>query len=346
MIMRLKSFIVCAALMLAVSCSPFEDYEGGYPNTPTGNFEALWHIMDTRYCYFTVKKQQLGVDWDEVHVRYRQSVSDDMSSYNLFEVLAAMLDELQDGHVNLYGPYDISRNYKWQTDSLENFSEKVQRLYLGDDYKLITSGYKYTILPDNTGYLYISSFSNRISASQLDAILSYFTLCNGIIIDIRGNGGGYVDVAELIAGRFTNEKVLVGYNSYKTGDGHDDFSKPAPRYVVPPADHIRWQKPVALLTNRGCYSAANDFTLMMKSMPRSRQFGDRTGGGGGLPASSELPCGWSVRFSSGPSYDKAMNEIETGIEPDAKVFMTDNDTQSDPIIEAAREWISSMLVNP
>ncbi len=344
--MKVKSIICALLVMLAVSCSPFDDYSGGFPDTPTGNFEALWHIMDTRYCFFTVKKQQLGVDWDEVHDRYRQSISDGMSYYNLFEVLAAMIGELQDGHVNLYGPYEISYNSHWKTDSLENFSSKVQKLYLADAYKTMTSGYLYTILNDNTGYLYISSFSNKISASQLDAIFSYLTLCNGLIIDIRGNGGGYVSVAEMIASRFTDEKRLIGYRCYKTGDGHDDFSKPEARYIEPETEHIRWRKPVALLTNRGCFSAANDFALMMKAMPGVRQFGDRTGGGGGLPASSELPCGWSVRFSSGPTFDAGMNEIETGIEPDVKVLMTDDHTTFDPIIEAAREWIASMLVNP
>lgn len=346
LMMKFKT-VICALLLLPVlSCSPFEDYEGGYPDTPSGNFEALWHIMDTRYCYFAVKRQQLGVDWNDVYDRYRPCISDNMSYYNLFEVLAAMLNELQDGHVNLYGPYDISGNSHWKTDSLENFSPKIQKLYLGENYRMVTSGYNYTILNDNTGYLYISSFSKTISDSQLDAVLSYFALCNGLIIDIRCNGGGYVSVAEQIASRFTEEKVLVGYQSYKNGDGHDDFSKPEPRYIEPASGHIRWHKPVALLTNRGCFSAANDFTLMMKAMPKARRFGDRSGGGGGLPASSELPCGWSVRFSSGPTYDASMNEIETGIEPDVKVFMPDDCTDSDPIIEAAREWIGSLLVNP
>lgn len=345
-IMKIKQVFCAIAILLAASCSPFEDYEGGYPDTPTGNFEALWHIMDTKYCYFTVKKQQLGVDWNDIHDKYRPSISDNMSYYNLFEVLASMIGELQDGHVNLYGPYDISRNHHWKTDSLENFSSKVQKLYLDDDCKIITSGYSYTILDDNVGYLFISSFNNRISDNQLDAILSYLSICNGLIIDIRNNGGGMVSMAELVAARFTNEKVQVGYNCYKTGNGHDDFSKPKARFIEPASGHIHWQKPVALLTNRGCFSAANDFTLMMKAMPKSRQFGDRTGGGGGLPTSSELPCGWSVRFSSGPTFDVQMNEVETGIEPDVKVMMPDDCTTSDPIIEAAREWIASFLVNP
>ena len=84
---RLK-YILGIMVLLTVSCSPFEDYEGGYEDTPVGNFDALWHIMDTRYCFFSVKKEQLGVDWDSVYAKYRPAVSDKMGYLSLFEVMA------------------------------------------------------------------------------------------------------------------------------------------------------------------------------------------------------------------------------------------------------------------
>ena len=34
-----------------------------------------------------------------------------------------------------------------------------------------------------------------------------------------------------------------------------------------------------------------------------------------MPFSSELPCGWSVRFSASPVYDSAMQLTEAGIDP-------------------------------
>lgn len=341
---RLK-YILGIMVLLTVSCSPFEDYEGGYEDTPVGNFDALWHIMDTRYCFFSVKKEQLGVDWDSVYAKYRPAVSDKMGYLSLFEVMANMLGELQDGHVNLYGPNDIARNWHWESDYPENFSAKVQELYLDDDYLIAGSGYSYTILDDNTGYITMSDFSSNLSDNRLDAVLSYFSICNGIIIDIRGNGGGSVELVERIASRFTNENVHVGYFCYKTGPGHDDFSERMPRSISPATGHIRWQKPIAVLTNRSCFSAANDFASIMKVMPKARLFGDRTGGGGGMPVSSELPCGWSVRFSSSPTFDADGNDIETGVDPDVFVSMTESDTESDPIIEAAREWIGSLIIN-
>ena len=68
--------------------------------------------------------------------------------------------------------------------------------------------------------------------------------------------------------------------------------------------------------NQGVYSAANDFTLRMKGLPQVKIVGVKTGGGGGLPMSSELPNGWAVRFSSSRTYDADGADIEQGITPD------------------------------
>jgi C-terminal processing protease CtpA/Prc len=162
-----------------------------------------------------------------------------------------------------------------------------------------------------------------------------------LILDVRNNGGGLLTLSDRIASRFTNEKILTGYLSYKTGTGHSDFSKPAPIYVEPATDRVRWQKPIAVLTNRRSYSSTNDFVGKMKQMPQAIIIGDKTGGGSGLPFSSELPNGWSVRFSASPMYDPDMKHQEFGIDPDIKVDMTSEDMQKgiDTIIETARKQL-------
>jgi hypothetical protein len=69
--------------------------------------------------------------------------------------------------------------------------------------------------------------------------------------------------------------------------------------------------------------------------------GDKTGGGSGLPFNSELPNGWSVRFSACPMFDAGMQQIEFGIQPDREVNLLETDaTQGDDtLIESARKWI-------
>ena len=161
--------------------------------------------------------------------------------------------------------------------------------------------------------------------------------CRGLIIDIRDNGGGYLSYAEKLAARFFTEPTLVGYICHKTGKGHDDFSAREEQWISPSA-HVRWHKPVCVLTNRSVYSAANEFVKYMSVLPLVTIVGDRTGGGGGMPMSSQLPNGWIVRYSAVPSYDSQGNDIEFGISPDVPAALQPDDISRgyDTIIETAR----------
>lgn len=319
-------------LFLVSGCIREEQFD----NSPKGNFEALWKIMDEGYCFFEYK----DIDWDAVYRKYEPMITEDMSQDGLFEVLGNMLGELKDGHVNLYSASDMSRYWSWHEDYPRNFDIlTIENRYLGNSYR-IAGGMKYTILSDNIGYVYYEDFSRAVGEGNLDEMLAYFAPCNGIIFDVRDNGGGTLTYAERIAARFTNEKVHTGYIMHKTGPGHNQFSQPQPVYVEP-SNRIRWQKPVAVLTNRSAYSTTNEFTNIMRYMPNAVLIGDRTGGGAGLPFTSELPNGWGVRFSASPHLDAEKNHIEFGIEPDIKIDLTSL-TLHDDIIEEARKTLKNM----
>lgn len=328
------------ASFLLVSCVDEEEYD----NNRAGNFETLWKIMDEHYCFFNEKAQTYGVDWNEVHQRYAQYVKEGISNYQLFELCCNMLGELHDGHVNLTSPWDYGREWSWKENYPANFSDSLQRRYLGTDYR-ITCGMKYRILEDNIGYIYCPSFSNGIGDGNLDYIMLYLATCNGLILDIRNNGGGQVTTAEKLAQRFAPYEVLVGYIRHKTGKGHNDFSEPEEQ-TIKGAGSLRWLRKVCLLTNRGVYSAANEFTKYMKAIGKATGnitiIGDTTGGGGGMPFTSELPNGWTVRFSACPMYDCDGYSIEQGIAPDYHVDLNDEDFHKgkDTIIEYARHLLS------
>lgn len=308
-----------------------------FNDDPRGNFDALWTILDENYCFFDYKE----IDWDAVYKKYSPRVKSDMGNYALFKLMGEMLAELKDGHVNLVASHDMSRYWSWTEDFPLNFDPNIQKKYLEKDYS-IAGGMYYKILDDNIGYIYYGSFSRDIGDANMSQILSQMAICKGIIIDVRNNGGGSLTNVERIASRFFNEKTLVGYISHKTGKGHSDFSDFYPKYVES-YDKIRYQKPVAVLTNRSCYSATNDFVNVMKHAPNATIIGDKTGGGSGLPFSSELPNGWSIRFSASPMYNVNKEHIEFGIDPDIYVSMTESDKSKgkDTIIEKAREVINS-----
>lgn len=332
--------LIAAIMLLMVSCVPENEFE----NTPKGNFNALWTIIDERYCFLDYKNEEYGLDWDKVRKKYSSRLTSDVNNIGLFEILTDMLSELRDGHVNLYYTADVGRYWSWKEDYPANFDMKLVEKYLGTDYK-ISSGIYYKVLDDNIGYLYVGDFSNTIGESSLDAIISMLSVCNGLIIDVRDNGGGSVENARTLASRFTNKDVFVGYIMHKTGPGHSEFSEPEKRYIETNKYHLRWQKPVVVLANRGSYSATNSFVSDMKCLPLVTVMGDVTGGGSGMPMSSALPNGWSVRFSASPMLDADGNHIEFGVEPDVAVSLDKEAACNgiDSIIEAARNYINSLL---
>uniref|UniRef100_A0AB33JN72 S41 family peptidase n=1 Tax=Prevotella sp. GTC17262 TaxID=3236797 RepID=A0AB33JN72_9BACT len=310
--------------------------EEEFAETPQGNFEALWKIMDEHYCFFDYKR----VDWNEVHHRYAAQIDNNMTQTQLFEVLANMLAELRDGHVNLYTAFDLARNWSWHEDHPKNFSDSLLAIYLGKDYK-ISNGMSYRMLDDNVGYVRCPTFEYDFGSGNLDNILSALITCRGLIVDVRNNGGGMMTSAKELAARFTNEKIHVGYMRHKTGPGHDDFS-PMTEQTLTPSNGVRWQKPVVVLTNRSVYSAANEFVKYMKCCPNVVVVGDKTGGGAGLPFSSEMPNGWGVRFSACPMYDRDKQDTEFGIEPTHQVQQSAADFARghDTIIEYARRLLA------
>ncbi len=330
----MKSTYISYSLFLILLLSSCLDQPEKMGNTYRNNFESLWRIIDTQYCFLDEKK----INWDSIYSVYNARLgTDTVSELAFFDAMGEMLAELRDGHVNLYSSFDRSRYWKWFTDYPSNFSSAIinSHRYLSVNFRQ-AGGLRYQrIAGDSVGYIYYSSFSDSFSNTNMSYILKYFEECRGIIIDVRSNGGGSASLSEQFASYFFPRDTVSIYMRHKTGPGHSDFSEPVA--LPTKAGKIQYTRPVVVLANRGSYSATNMFITRMKDAPNTTILGDLSGGGGGLPASNELPNGWLVRFSSSPMFDGRMQHIEFGIEPDIKVMLNPDDVAKgeDTLIEAA-----------
>lgn len=333
----------CALAATTVACHDVPDYDQGM----YGNFDALWSIVDEHYCFFGEK----DVDWVEVGKRYRDQIDpEEMEVTDFFNLCADMLDELRDGHVNLTSSFNTSYYRKWWSDYPQNFDQRlIQQYYLDFDYAQ-SGPLSYKVLNDSIGYMRVSTMASGITHGSLDVSMMQFAEadCPALIIDVRDNGGGMMTTTQRLVERFISQHTLVGYISHKTGPGHDDFSEPYPIYYDSAEGHVRWLRPVVLLTNRSTFSAANSFVSIMALLPNVRIVGDTTGGGSGMPFSSEIPCGWGLRMSACPVYDARMQLTEHGVEPsegchidlDPQAALSGTDTMLDFALELAADWRS------
>ncbi|KGN74988.1 peptidase S41 [Porphyromonas macacae] len=336
--------LVCLLISMLFSCST-EKY---YTEDPKENFDMLWEILDRNYCFFD-EKLPANTTWRDMYDKHVAKIHKKMGVDSLFLVMTQLMAELKDGHVNLYSNFDIGRYWNWREDYPSNYSREIIDEYLEKDYHIAGSAfYRYLKYnghaKDSIGYIRYSSFSGALSHSNLNAMLSRLAFCKGLIIDIRDNGGGNLTTSDVFLQHFLPERMLTGYISHKKGPGHNDFSDPLPIYVDTLKYGVKWFRPVVVLTNRGVFSSANDFVMKMKPLKLVTIMGDKTGGGAGLPASSELPIGWAVRYSSSRMTDANFYNVEFGIEPEIKVSLKDEDKAKkiDTLIEEAIAHINKI----
>ncbi len=298
---------------------------------PFKNFEYLWTECDEKYSYFQLK----NIDWDAVKKEYSAKLYNGMSDDSLFNVLGGMLTELRDDHTNLISKFNKSyfgTRYLGQ----KNYNERIiVDYYISKDH-YISGPFVHNFVDNGEiGYIRFASFTGTVDNTNLDFVLKRYKDTKGLVFDIRENGGGAIkDIFEIL-GRFVDTETILNYSRIKTGPAHDDFSETMP-VKLKPHDGIRYTKKIAMLVDRGTFSAGSFTSLATKALSNVTLIGDTTGGGLGLPNGGQLPNGWTYRFSISQALtlDKKP-DYENGVPPDIVQLFDWNDLTKDEILDRA-----------
>jgi hypothetical protein len=306
---------------------------------PTTNFEYLWNQVNEKYSLFDVKE----VDWNEIHTRYAAKINSEMSNEDLFRVLGDMLIELKDGHVNLISDFNIS-HYNIEKLGQDNFDWRIVKdNYLPYNY-IVTGPFVHDFvvgLDKKVGYIRFSEFSGMVTDTNLSYVLDRYKYTDGIILDIRENGGGTPTDMFSILSRFITKETKL-YTSYlKNGPGKNDFEEGIDA-ILKPSDKTKYLNKVYVLTDRSTYSAGSFFALSTLAIDNVFLMGDKTGGGLGGPNGGQLPNGWRYRFSVTKTLDLQGQNFENGVPPDFSVKKDWTVLDRDEVIDQA---ILKILLN-
>ena len=296
-------------------------------------FEYLWNKVDQQYAYFDVK----NVDWDNIYMKYASKIHEGLSDDSLFTYLGSMMNELKDGHVNLFSDFNMSR-YDIRLLGPMNIDFRfIQENYLGTDY-YYTGPFIHDFIADNrVGYIRYSSFSSLFSNENMMFMFERYKNTNGLIFDMRQNGGGYLLNVFKLLSFFTLSEDPIYTTCIKSGPGHEEFTEGVPEYSTPYDTILHYNKPIAILVDRGSYSATSMFSLATRSLDNVFLVGDTTGGGLGMPNGGQLPNGWTYRFSITRTLSSEGQNYENGVPPDHYAVLDSSDMRQgyDTVIETA-----------
>jgi len=330
-----KPIIISIFLIMSLSSCEKLIFDEEIPNTPESNFNYLWNEINEKYAFLNYKQ----VNWDSLQVVYQAKIYPDMSEDSLFNVLGSMMNELHDGHVNLVSPFNVSR-YDITLLGAQNINTRIIKTdYLKTNY-YSTGGFAHNFIRDGeVAYIRYPSFSgSNITNYQLDFLYDKYKDCKGIIIDIRQNGGGYISNVFSLLSLFTDNERLLYETQIKSGPGTDDFTLMESVYSDSRNEKVYTGK-LAILTDRGSYSASSFFATCTYAYDNVFLVGDTTGGGLGLPNGGQLPNGWTYRFSITRTIAVNGENYENGVPPDYTVILSNDsdETGIDNVIEFAAD---------
>lgn len=191
------------------------------------------------------------------------------------------------------------------------------------------------LLDGNIGYIYISEFAD---ATDIQFEEQYNELAEqgitSLIIDLRSNGGGYVDTSVSICGKIIKEGEIVSIKN-RSGHGYSYKDEEEDKYI---------DLPIVLLVDGNTASASEIMTGCLKDYGVVTVIGTQTFGKGIVQDVIPLGDGSGVKITSSKYYTPSGENIhKIGIEPDIIVKWNQEMYKNENIdnqLEAAKQYLT------
>jgi carboxyl-terminal processing protease len=167
----------------------------------------------------------------------------------------------------------------------------------------------------SVGYIQFSVFGLQTATEFHGALTKLLSQhITSLIIDLRDNGGGYVETAQAIAGEFLpKDSVLLWERTNLGGGKYSDASTLVTTTGI--AQHL----PIVVLVNGGTASAAEIFAAALREHGRAKTIGARTYGKDSVQEVLNFPDGSSLRITIHQWLTPDKHSISGGFLPDIVV---------------------------
>lgn len=313
------------------------------------DFKYLYEVLEENYPFFEVNKRLHNVDWLGNRDKYKRIIRNTKNDAEFYAALDKILNDLNNGHVNVFdgrvykmfyksyylyfannstnpykylSQYDVFSSpevmYRYKFNGTQEELENVE--VLGGDTKLETK----ILIPGKVAYMKFQKmghyYTSKEDRKRIKEFLKEVEDYEKIILDIRGNTGGYDTYWEYIVSLLANKPLSYSYysffkdshiNTYKYGtfritglrsinlldketlskipdEVKNDFDY-FKRYTISinpwseninSEDYIDFKGKVYLLVDRNVFLSAERFAFFAKDSGFATLIGEPTGGDG------------------------------------------------------------------
>lgn len=195
------------------------------------------------------------------------------------------------------------------------------------------------MLENNIAYVQVTTFGDK-TTPELLAVLETLMTQNpkGLILDLRNNGGGYLQTSVEVTSQFLPKDDVVLIEQYGTGE-KDTYKSLG--------DGLAVDIPMVVLINEGSASASEIVAGALQDLGRAKLVGVVSYGKGSVQLPTVLSNNQgAVRITIAKWLTPNGRAIHgVGLTPDVYVSMTENDYENDrdPQLDAAIETLLAML---
>lgn len=190
-------------------------------------------------------------------------------------------------------------------------------------------------------WLRISLFGDT-TVADLDAAIAQIRArgSSGVILDLRGNGGGWVVAARQTLGRFIDPSLgpAMFEDTSASNEGMTEMPIEADEEVVP------LDLPMVVLIDGGTASASEIVAGALKDYNRAMLVGETTFGKGSVQRIYEFSDGSTMRVTVAEWFTPSRARIQSeGIRPDVEVPASSQSTTTDPVLQAGIETLNTQV---
>lgn len=197
---------------------------------------------------------------------------------------------------------------------------------------------KWEIKDDNIAYLQLYQFSEKANFDFRETAIEILASpCKKIILDLRNNPGGYLEVAQDIAGWFLEKGKIVVIEDFGGKQEQQVYKANGTASLA--------EYPIVILINQGSASASEILAGALRDNRDISLIGEKSFGKGSVQELEMLKGDSSLKVTIAKWLTpKGESITDKGLEPDIEVKMTEEDytEERDPQLDKAIEVIKNL----